>query len=356
MPDLLKRTGANRNKVNKDFYSILGVDESASREELKKAYRKLAKKYHPDANPGDRKAEERFKEVSEAYDILGDDEKRAQYDQMRKGGGGFSWSDFQGQQQSPFGDGGFADILRSMFGGGGGGFSTGGEGGSPTGGFGRRRASRPTVTVSVPFRTAALGGTVRANLQLPATCPQCMGAGGSGETACSSCGGSGRVQQGQMVMPCPSCGGSGRTFTSVCSQCGGSGEVNSMETVEIGIPPGSDDGTVLRMSTPSRKSVMVRLKVKSDGFFRREGRDVHCTVKITAPQAVLGTRLKIRTLEGKVVLKIHPGTQPGTVLKIPGMGVPYRGAKGDQLVHVEVTVPKNPSKKEKELWQELASL
>jgi molecular chaperone DnaJ len=336
--------------VNKNLYSILGVDEDASQDDLKKAYRKLAKKYHPDANPGDKRAEEKFKEVSEAYDILGSKEKREQYDQMRRGGGGFSWSDAGGTGAggSPFGDGGLADILRSMFGGNAGsGFGTGGFGG-------RSGSPRTTVSVEVPFRTAALGGTVRANLQVPSTCPSCMGAGGSDQQTCSSCSGTGRVQQGNMVMPCPSCGGRGSTFKNVCSTCHGTGEITSLETVDLSIPPGSDDGTVLRLSTPSRRSVMVKLKIKPDGFFRREGRNVHCTVKIKAAQAVLGTKLKIRTLDGKVVLKIHPGTQPGTVLRIPGKGVQYRGATGDQLVHVEVVIPKSVSGKEKELWEQIA--
>jgi len=332
--------------VSKDLYAVLGVDESASGDELKKAYRKLAKKYHPDANPGDTGAEERFKEVSEAYDILGDQEKRAQYDQMRKGGGGFSWSSTAGGEGgSPFGGGGLADILRSMFG-----------GGFEGGGSGRRQASRTTVAVEVPFRTAALGGTVRTNLQVPSTCPVCMGSGGSGRKTCEQCGGRGMVQQGQMVMPCPSCGGSGETFSSVCSACGGSGETMSIETVELKVPAGSDDGTVLRLATPSRRTVMVRLRVKPDSFFTREGRNIHCTVRISAPQAVLGTRLKIRTLDGKVMLRIHPGTQPGAILRIPGRGVPYRGTKGDQLVHVRVDIPSNPSPEEKQLWEKLSGL
>ncbi|MFO8184111.1 MAG: J domain-containing protein [Candidatus Aegiribacteria sp.] len=335
--------------MDKNLYSVLGVDEDASQEELKKAYRKLAKKYHPDANPGDKRAEERFKAVSEAYDILGSKEKRAQYDQMRKGGGNFSWSDAGGGREgTPFGDGGLADILRSMFGGGGG-------GGFDTAGFGRRKAPRTAVTVDVPFRTAALGGTVRASLQVPTTCPACMGAGGSGEQSCSQCGGSGRIQQGQMVMPCPACGGSGRTYSSICANCNGSGEVTSVETVDLKVPAGSDDGTVLRLATPSRRTVMVKLRVKPDSFFRREGRDIHCTVKISAPQAVLGTKLKIRTLDGKVMLKIHPGTQPGTTLRIPGKGVPYRGTKGDQLVHVEVKLPKSPSEEERKMWEKLSN-
>lgn len=333
--------------MNKDIYSVLGVDEKASSEELKKAYRKLAKKYHPDANPGDASAEDRFKEISEAYDILGNAEKKSQYDLMRKGGGGsFHFGETGAGGGSPFGSGGLDDILRSMFGGG---FEFGNRGG-----FGQRAAPRPTFVISVPFRTAALGGDVRADLSVPVTCPVCLGAGGSGEKTCSQCGGSGRIQQGQMVLPCPSCGGQGKAYTNICGRCAGSGEVTSSESVKIIIPSGSDNGTVLRLVTPSSKPVLVKLKVMPDRFLRREGRDIHCTVKITAPQAVLGTKLKIRTLQGKILLNIHPGTQPGTVLRIPGKGVLYRGAKGDQLVHVDVELPAPVSAEGKALWEKLA--
>ncbi|MCD4846556.1 MAG: J domain-containing protein [Candidatus Aegiribacteria sp.] len=335
--------------MNKDLYSILGVDEKAAPEELKKAYRKLAKKYHPDANPGDASAEERFKDISEAYDILGNTEKKSQYDLMRKGGGGsFRFNETGAGGRSPFDSGGLDDILRSMFGGGGG-FEFGNRGG-----FGQQAASRPTVVITVPFRTAALGGDVRADLSVPVTCPVCLGAGGSGEKTCSQCGGAGRIQQGQMVLPCPSCGGQGKTYTNICERCAGSGEITSTESVKITIPPGSDSGTVLRLVTPSRKPVLVKLKVKSDRFLRSEGRDIHCNVTISAPQAVLGTKLKIRTLEGKILLNIHPGTQPDTILRIPGKGVLYRGTKGDQLVHVDVELPASVSAEEKALWEKLA--
>jgi molecular chaperone DnaJ len=329
--------------VNRNLYAVLGVEETATREELKKTYRSLAKKYHPDANPGNRQAEERFKEISEAYDILGDPEKRKQYDLMRSGGPG-TWT--QGGEPG-FDSGGIEDILRSMFGGG---FDFG-QGSAD--GFSRRASSRPTVTVQVPFQTAALGGRVHARVQVPSTCPVCMGAGGSGEKKCSPCGGSGRVQQGQMVLPCHTCGGRGSVFSSVCSTCGGSGEVAGTEEMDIEVPPGSDDGGVFRASTGSGRTILVKLSVLQDRFLRREGRDLHCGISISASQAVLGTRLKIRTLEGKVLLRVHPGTQPGTVLRLPGKGVMYRGARGDQFVRVDVTLPKTVSAEEKALWERL---
>lgn len=329
--------------MNKNLYTVLGVDEKATQGELKKAYRKLAKKHHPDANPGNREAEERFKEVSEAYDILGDPEKRQQYDLMRKGGPA-AWSAGGGAAEG-FGGDGIEDILRSMFGGG---FSFGSGGG-----YSRRPDSRPTVSVGVPFRTAALGGRVQAGIEVPSTCPVCMGAGGSGERTCETCGGSGRMQQGQMVYPCTNCGGRGSTFTSVCSTCGGSGETRSRETVDLDIPPGSDSGTTLRLSTPSGRTFLVRLEVKPDRFLSRDGRDIRCSVKITPSQAALGTRIKIKTIDGRILLKIAPGTQPGTVMRISGKGVTYRGARGDQLVRVDVVIPKELTQEKKTLWEEL---
>lgn len=328
--------------MNRNLYAVLGVEETATQEEMKKAYRALAKKYHPDANPGNRQAEERFKEISEAWDILGDPEKKQQYDLMRSGGPG-AWPP---EGEGGFDAGGIEDILRSMFGGG---FDFGGG----ADGFSRRSSARPTVTVRVPFQTAAAGGRLRTRVQVPSTCPACMGAGGSGERKCASCGGSGRTQQGQMVMPCHRCGGRGSTFSSVCATCGGSGEVAGEEEIEIEVPPGSDDGSVFRAAAGSGRSILVKLRVGQDRFLSREGRDIHCTIGISAPQAVLGTKLKIRTLDGKVLLRVQPGTQPGTVLRLPGKGVVYRGARGDQLVHVEVSLPRTVSDEEKALWERL---
>jgi len=346
-------------QVNKDLYSVLGVDETASEDEIKKAYRKLAKKYHPDANPGDSQAEERFKEVSEAYEILTDPEKRQQYDQIRQGG---AWtgptSAGAGAGESPFGEGGmggFEDILRSFFGGEGFGFEGRGAAG---GGFTGSSRRPPVARIKVPFATAALGGRVNARLEIPRSCPSCSGAGGHGRKQCPRCGGSGSVSSRQgafaTMHPCPECGGRGFTFESVCAICGGSGQVSRTENVTIDVPPGSDNGSTLRLSADGSQ-VMVRLEVAPDSFLHREGRDIHCTVGITAPQAVLGTTLKIRTLRGKVKLRVPPGTQPGTKLRLSGQGVPYRGATGDQIVTVDVKLPASPSPEEKRHWEALRS-
>ena len=338
--------------MNKDPYSVLELDETATQDEIKKAYRKLAKRYHPDANPGDAKAEERFKEVSEAYEILTDPEKKRQYDQIRQGGG---WPGGgptgQGSPHGAEGMGGFEDILRSFFGGEGFGFGSR----DASSGFGSRRRP-PVARIRVPFTTAALGGSVQARLEIPSPCPSCQGAGGHGKSTCTQCGGSGRVSSSQggfaTMHPCPQCGGRGFVFESPCATCRGSGQVSRQENVTINVPPGSDDGTTLRLSA-GQGQVLVRLDVASDGFLRREGRDIHCTVDITAPQAVLGTTLKIRTLRGKVKLNIPPGTQPGTRLRMAGQGVPYRGATGDQIVTVRVKLPRSPSSEERRLWETL---
>jgi molecular chaperone DnaJ len=327
--------------VDTDLYSILGVDDKTSAADLKKAYRKLAKKYHPDANPGDRTAEERFKEISDAYDVLSDSEKREQYDALRKGGGAFFGQD----GGTPFtgGFGGLGDILSSMFGG---------------DGFGRRSRRRtPTAEMQIPFRTAASGGSVKADLDIPTRCAACNGEGGSGREVCKTCGGSGRTvnRQGAFstMHSCPSCGGSGHILTSTCPVCHGSGETSDRQSVEVSIPPGSEDGSVMRLTTPDGGTVLVKLRILPDRFLSREGRNILCTVKIPPPQAALGTSMMIRTLDGKVKLRIPAGTQPGTVLRLAGKGVLYRGARGDQYVHVDVSIPETLTEEQKRLWQKL---
>ena len=329
--------------MNRDPYSILGVSEGTAQEEIKKAYRKLAKKYHPDANPGDRSAEERFKEIQDAYDILGDPEKRAKYDAAKKGGGayfgegGMPGGDFEG------GFGGLGDILSGIFGGGFG---------------GRARQPQPTVDLSVPFVVAARGGSVDAVLDIPVDCPECGGAGGTGRETCSSCGGSGRMTSGHGLFstshPCQNCGGRGYTLSKRCSSCGGSGRAGTHDRVTVSVPAGVEDGSVLRISTTGG-TVQAMIRVLPDRFLRREGRDIHCDVRITAAQATLGTRVMIRTLDGKVRLKVPEGTQPGTVIRIRGRGAVHRGVQGDQLVHVIVGIPTGLSPEEKALWEQIRS-
>lgn len=330
--------------MSKDLYEILGVDENATAEELRKAYRELAKKNHPDANQNNPEAEERFKAISDAYDILGNPEKREKYDQMRRGG----HDPFAGAAGTEgFSD--LSDILRSMFGG-----SMDSFGGRQTTG-----PSAPTaVELEIPFITAAKGGTVERVLQLPVRCEKCGGAGGTGRETCASCQGSGRVSSGggffSTVHPCANCGGRGYTLRDTCSSCRGTGKVQSREKVSLRIPPGASDGTVLRASIKGAQ-VHVHLRVKPDRFFKRQGRDILCSVSVTAAQAVLGASVMVRTLDGRVKLKVPPGTQPGSVFRIRGRGIAHNGVTGDQLVTLEVKLPVELTETQRELWKKVRS-
>lgn len=329
--------------MTKDLYEILGVNEKASSDELRKAYRDLAKKNHPDANQGNAEAEERFKRISDAYDILGNPEKREQYDLMRKSGHNpFAGGNASGAEG--FGD--LSEILRSMFGG----------GGSPFGGRGHSSQATAQVEIEIPFVTAALGGSVNRTLRLPTTCSKCNGIGGSGKATCASCGGSGRISSGQGFFstqhPCANCGGRGYTLKDKCSSCNGSGEIQSNERVTLKIPSGASNGTTLRTNIGGR-TVLVHLKVKVDKFFSRQGRDILCSVPISAARAVLGTTIMVRTLDGKAKLKIKPGTQPGTILRMRGKGVVHNGVTGDQLVTVEVKIPEDINDEQKLLWEKI---
>ncbi len=328
--------------MSKDLYEILGVDENATAEELRKAYRDLAKKNHPDANQSDPQAEERFKAISDAYDILGNPEKREKYDQMRRGG----HDPFAGAAgTAEFSD--LSDILRSMFGGG---------GMDPFGSMGSRGQETVRLEVEIPFVTAARGGTTDRVINLPVQCAQCNGAGGSGKETCASCGGSGRVSSGggffSSVHPCANCGGRGYTFRDICPACRGTGKVQAREKVSLRIPPGSSDGTVLRASIKGTV-VMVHLKVKPDRFFRRQGRDILCSVTVSAAQAVLGATVMVRTLDGRVKLKVPGGTQPGSVLRLRGRGVEQNGLKGDQLVTIDIKLPEKLTEEQKRIWEQV---
>lgn len=330
--------------MDKDLYSVLGVGEKATEDEIKKAYRKLARKYHPDANQGDKRAEEKFKEISDAYDILRDPEKRARYDDVRSGRAYFGGGGMPGGGFETPGGGfeGFEDLLSSLFG----------------GGIGRSsRRQTPSGEVEVPFATAALGGRVEATIRLSRSCAVCGGAGGTGEKTCQACKGSGRRTEKRgafsTMHPCPVCGGRGKILTSACSSCGGTGRTTSNDRMIVDIPPGSSDGDLLRLRQPDGSSAILRLRVPPDRFFRREGLDIHCTITISAPRAALGTTMMIRTLEGRIKLRIPAGTQPGTVLRVPSRGVPSGGSRGDQFVHVEVSIRPPSGDSERRLWEQL---
>ncbi len=356
----------------KDFYQVLGVPDSASQGDIKKAYRRLAKQYHPDANPNNPKAGERFKEISEAHSVLSDTEKRKQYDQMRRLGafdgvargpragagarpGGAAPGDFD-TSGIEFGDfGGLGDIFSSIF------------------GRGRReepRAEALETVVEVPFRVAMLGGRVPVTLSVTEPCPTCTGSGGApGATwsTCPECNGRGTISFGQggfaVNRPCPQCRGRGRIPSEPCPTCHGAGEVRSERSIVITVPPGTEDGSRVRLRGQGETSrpgappgdLLVTFQVQPDRFFHRDGLDIVCEVPINMVQAALGTRLRVRTLDGKkVMLRIPAGTQPGRKFRIKGQGIEKNGRRGDQLVAVQVTIPSELTSEQQELLKKFA--
>ncbi len=359
----------------KDYYQVLGVAESATPDDIKKAYRRLAKQYHPDANPDDPKAAERFKEISEANGVLSDAEKRAQYDRMRKlgafdtsprgprgarapggaggaaGAGGFESSEFD-----LGGFGGLGDIFSSIF-----------------GGRGRRETARGEsleISVESPFRTAAVGGKVPVTMPVTETCPQCAGNGaapGASVNTCDECSGRGTISFGQggfaVNRPCPKCRGKGRIPSVPCPTCGGAGELRREKKVMITVPPATDSGTKVRIKGQGQAGtggapagdLIVTFQVQPDRFFRREGLDLLCEVPINLAQAALGAQVKVRTIDGKkVVVKVPPGTQPGRRFRLKGFGLTKGGTTGDQLVEVAVAIPESLTEEQQALLRQFA--
>jgi molecular chaperone DnaJ len=363
--------------TSKDYYQILGVSEKADASEIKKAYRKLAKQYHPDANQNDPKAAERFKEVGEAYAVLSDAGKRTQYDQMRRmgpfmrgagRGAGTGGMDFGGAGQGDFrfsmddlGDiGGLGDLFSSIF------------------DFGRKRKPRTgperggdvEYTVEIPFEQAARGGTISVMIPVTEECAACSGTGaapGTRTVVCSECSGTGTVSFGQggfaVNRPCPACYGRGQIPAQPCPACGGSGQVRQERKIRLKVPAGVDTGSKLRLSGQGERGrgggaagdLLITFRVQPHRFFRRKGLDVHCTVPVNIAQAALGSRIRVRTVDGKrVALKIPAGTQSGTKFRIPGQGIEKSGQRGDQYVQVKITVPEKLDPAEERLMREFA--
>jgi len=392
----------------KDYYGTLGVKKTATADDIRKAFRKAARKYHPDVNPGDKKAEEKFKEISEANDVLSDDKKRKIYDQFgfysdnidpaaaeaaARGGygggfsgggrggraqtggrgaqevpfdfGGFDFSDFQagahgGQQASSGGFGGsFKDIFGGMF----------------SGGQKAQRGPQPGTDleyqVSVDFWTAVRGGVTRLEIQRQEVCPTCKGkstTGGSIE--CPECHGSGQVTQmgGRMKfnIQCPQCGGSGKIQNS-CRTCDGAGVVIKREPLEFRIKPGTRDGQRIRLAGKGNAGMhggpagdlFLIIKAGTNPVFSRNGDDIYVTVPVTVAEAALGAKIEVPTIDGRTQLKIPPGTQAGQKLRLREKGVQSaarEGTRGDQIVEVKVMVPKVQDERSKEILRELAKL
>jgi molecular chaperone DnaJ len=366
----------------KDFYSVLGVSSTATQDEIKKAYRKLAKKHHPDANANDTKAAERFKEISEANNVLSDPAKRKQYDEMRRlgafdgGFGGFGGGRARpsgagtrgGTQNINFQDfdigglGGLGDLFSSMFGGG-----EARQGAKPRG---PEKGQTVEATLEIPFRTAARGGKVPIELEVSEECPTCHGTGaapGAQLKICPNCDGRGVVSFGQggfaVNRPCPVCLGRGQVPTEPCPTCHGNGELSVKRKVLINVPSGVDTGSKIRLKGQGGKGnangppgdLVITFNVKPDKFYKRDGLDVIATVPLNIAQATLGTKISVRTLDGrKVAIKIPAGTPSGKRFRVRGQGIEKAEKKGDLIVEVSIAVPEKLSEEQERMMKEFA--
>ena len=357
--------------TKRDYYEVLGVDKSADATALKKAYRKLAMKYHPDRNPGDKEAEEKFKEINEAYEVLSDETKRRNYDQFGHegvngqgfgGAGGFGGQGFGGFEDI------FGDIFGDMFGGGFGGSSRQRR-------RGPERGADIKQTINISFEEAAFGKKVQVKINRSEECDACHGSGakeGTSKKTCPTCHGSGQVQSVQRTpfgniastRTCSQCNGEGEIIESPCTKCHGKGNIRKTKTIEVDVPSGIDDGQMIKLSGQGelgtrggpRGDLYIQVNVKSHSIFTRDGYDVYLEMPITFAQATLGDKIQVPTLDGKVEYEIPEGTQTGTVFRLKGKGIPKlrSNVRGDQYVKVTVEIPKKLNDKQKELVRQFA--
>ncbi len=363
----------------KDYYQILGVSKTASADEIKKAYRKLAVKYHPDKNPDNAAAGEKFKEISQAYEVLSDPKKRSQYDQF--GPDMFERASAGGGPGGGFGGGGFGgfsdprDLFSQIFGnaGGGGGFSF--EDILGGGGRGRRQAAPRkgadlNYEIEIDFIDAVLGADKKIRLAKSDSCSHCHGSGaepGSSKSTCPSCGGRGQVPSSmggffQSMTPCPACHGTGQVISNPCRSCHGTGKVRVEKELQIHIPPGVDNGSRLRVAREGEAGsngnppgdLYVTIKLRPHNVFQRNGNDIQCDIPISICVAALGGVIDVPTVSGKTRMKIQPGTKNGAVLRLRGKGMPALkgGVRGDQLVKLIVETPVSLTARQMELLKE----
>ncbi|MBM3293609.1 MAG: molecular chaperone DnaJ [Candidatus Aminicenantes bacterium] len=355
----------------KDYYEVLGVDRKSGPADIKKAYRKLARKHHPDLNPGDKSAEARFKEIQEAYAVLSDPKKRAQYDQFgfvgapppgSGPGGRSSTGGFEGFDFSDFGSGSFQDFFESVFGGG------------PAGPSRRERSRGEDLiyTMKIGFEDAVRGVQTRIRLNRLVACASCSGGGTAGgtEQACSDCNGTGRafVQRGFMKFSsaCPSCGGAGRSWGRACPDCRGQGLVDKTEVVNVRIPAGVDTGSKVRVPAKGHSGpnggppgdLYITIEVAAHPVFRREGTSLHVKVPITVPEATLGAKIEVPTMDGPSTIRIPPGTRSGQRFRLREKGVSLAGgkARGDAFVEVSIVPPPFADERVRALMKDLEKL
>jgi molecular chaperone DnaJ len=361
----------NRDWVDKDFYQVLGVGKEAATDEIKRAYRKLAQKYHPDANAGDPAAEERFKQVSEAYAVLSDGEQRKEYDELRRLVESGAYRGFDDGQGNPFGSGQRVRV-EDLFGGGLGDIFSGFGGGGGRRRGGPQRGADVSAELTQSFNDAVNGVTTTISIRGEAPCSRCGGAGaepGTSVDVCPTCGGTGVVAQNQGVFSfsqtCPQCGGSGRKIPTPCAQCRGKGTEVRTRNIKVKIPAGVQDGATIRIpgkGNPGRNGgapgdLLLKVHVTPHPVFERRGNNLHVTVPISFTEAALGTTVEVPTLDGSVSIKIPTGTPNGKVFRVKGRGVkPDRGPAGDLYARAEVVVPRKVSREEKKLLEQLAEM
>lgn len=360
--------------TKRDYYEVLGVSKSSAGDEIKKAYRKVAMQYHPDRNPGDKEAEEKFKEAAEAYEVLSDADKRAKYDRyghqaFAPGTGGFSGGANMDDIFSQFGDIFGEDVFGSFFGGG---RNRGGEGRRSTG----QRGSNLRVKLKLNYEEIAKGVTKNIKVKKYVSCNTCNGSGakdkGSIQT-CSTCNGSGQVRKvqntflGQMqtVTTCPTCNGEGSTVTAKCSACKGEGRIYGEEMVSLDIPAGVQEGMQLSLNGKGNAGerggypgdLIILIEEEAHPSLHRDGLNVAYDLFITFPDAVFGTNVEVPTIDGKAKIKIPPGTQSGKIFRLKGKGFPEVNgySKGDQLIHVNVWTPQNVSNDERSMLERMNS-
>jgi molecular chaperone DnaJ len=348
--------------AKRDYYEVLGVERTVAAAELKSAYRRLAIKYHPDRNPGDGAAEERFKEATEAYEVLSDGDKRARYD--RFGHQGVAGVGSGGFDPTIFAD--FSDILGDLFGFG---------GGRRGGGSGAMRGADLRYDLSLTFEEAVFGTEMTLRIPRLETCPRCAGSGSADKSApavCSACGGRGQVRYSQgfftVARTCPQCQGEGRVIANPCHECRGEGRIEQERSISVKIPSGVDTGARLRLGGEGEHGrrggppgdLYVVLAVKPHRHFRREGANVHSRLAIGYEQAVLGTTVEVDTLRGKAALEVPPGTAYGRDFRLRGEGIDRLdgSGRGDQMVSVQIEVPhpRDLSEEEMQLLRRLAEL
>ena len=354
--------------AKRDYYEVLGLSKGASLDEIKKAYRKHALKYHPDRNPGDKSAEEKFKESTEAYEVLSDSKKRATYDQFGFAGvegTGFTWTDDLHRVRTDFSDIFSSDIFGDFFG------SLFGT--ETRGRTSRHRGADLEYSLSITLKESATGTEKYINISHNVICPVCKGTGaseGSQEKTCSTCGGTGSVRLSQgffsLSQTCPRCHGEGRIIGSPCRNCRGSGRVRQMEKISVKIPAGISSGSSLRVrgkGEAGRRGGMagdlyILISVEKDELFIRQENDIVIEVPITFIQATLGSEIEVPTLTGRVKMKIPPGTRTGETFRLRGKGISnlHGYGKGDELVKIYVETPKNLSRQERRLWEELSQI